>query len=290
MKPKLLLSVNRSSCGTTSLYHTIWNSKYAHGGIVKESQYLYRIQSPYWQREIDTYHKNKPWSEVRIVKPWSIPKDVFKTSLNEEAIDDYFRNEERSLGKYVKYYHRLWETVKDDFQSVADFSNMNGELTEEFLMSIKDELVNDFDVKVIMIFRDPIRRLWSICNRRSGWENVTPESLLEKYTDANYKPIKHPFIRYVDMYERHVKVWGKEKVKFIISEDFFKGETQSLSNFLEFDILPPVIKSDRTYSMKYDIDSETWRYAYKKYKWLYDEFENTFGFIPDAWIDTGFYK
>ena len=72
--------------------------------------------------------------------------------------------------------------------------------------------------------------------------------------------------------------------------DFFKGETQSLSNFLEFDILPPVIKSDRTYSMKYDIDSETWRYAYKKYKWLYDEFENTFGFIPDAWIDAGFYK
>jgi len=92
------------------------------------------------------------------------------------------------------------------------------------------------------------------------------------------------------MYERHVKVWGKEKVKFIISEDFFKGETQSLSNFLGFDILPPIIKSNKTYSMKYDIDFETWRYAYKKFKWLYDEFENTFGFIPDAWIDTGFYK
>ena len=118
MKPKLLLSVNRSSSGTTSLYHTVWNSKYAHGGIVKESQYLYKMQSPSWQKKIDTYHNNKTWRDVRILKPWSLPSDVFKTTLMGKDINEFFKSEELSLEKYVKYYLRLWETVKDDFQSL----------------------------------------------------------------------------------------------------------------------------------------------------------------------------
>lgn len=284
MKPKLLLSAGLSTSGSTSLYYTIWNNKYAHGGVVKESNYLYRIQSPKEWEQNKEHNKNKKQFSKDIDKPWKLEdvSNIFNTSLSEKHIHEYLHTKV-SLEKYINYNLRLWEEVKDNFQSVADFSNRNSQLTGQFMMSIRDELLKYFDIKVVMIFRDPIRKLWGICNRRSKWGEGSPESILKKYID-------YPNVNYVDLYERYVRVWGKHRVKFIINEDFYKGDVQPLSDFLEFPISSSYqdIKylddiKGRVYSDWCDIDYETWNYAYNNMKWVYENFENNFGCIPSDW-------
>ena len=281
MKPKLLLSAGLPSSGSTSLYYTVWDNNYAHGGVLKENNYLLSIQSP---ERFKQNRKKKDFGK-KIDTPWKTNSEFFNPSLSEEHYTNVSFDAlcSSSLEKYINYNLKLWEDVKDNFQSVADFSNSNRHLTEEFMMSIRDELLKYFDIKVVMIFRDPIRMVWSTCNRRSKLGEGSPESILEKNFD-------HPNLKYVELYEKYVRVWGKDKVKLIINEDFYKGDTKSLSKFLEFNILPTYKKithlsslKEKLYSQWCNYNYETWKYAYENMKWVYENFENNFGYIPSDW-------
>ena len=59
MKPKLLLNAGYPSTGTTSLYFTLWNNKYGHGGHWKENEYLMFLQSPHLFESRKKIHKNR---------------------------------------------------------------------------------------------------------------------------------------------------------------------------------------------------------------------------------------
>ena len=85
----------------------------------------------------------------------------------------------------------------------------------------KDQLLEHFDIKVMMIFRDPIRRLWSssLCDRK----NMTWNGKVEY------------FARYVDIYKKYVNVFGKERVMPLIMEEIWEDPTP-LSDFLSYKI------------------------------------------------------
>tara|TARA_B100000902_G_scaffold135629_1_gene133935 strand:- start:223 stop:1101 length:879 start_codon:yes stop_codon:yes gene_type:complete len=281
VKPKLLLSAGLPASGSTSLYYTVWNNKYAHGGAMKESNYLLSIEFPEKFKQNNEDHKNKKGFGMGVDRLWVMPSEVFDSSFIEDVGFNALCSS--SLEKYINYNLKLWETVKDNFESVTDFSNSNRQLTEKFMMSIRDELLKYFDIKVVMIFRDPIRMVWSACNRRSKLGEGLPESIIEQY-------FYHPNVRYVDLYERYVRVWGKDRVKFIINEDFYKGDMQPLSKFLEFPISPTYKNithlsslKEKVYSQWCDLGYETWKYAYENMKWVYDDFENNFGYMPSDW-------
>ena len=276
MKPKLLLNAGYPSSGTTSLYYTLWSNKYGHGGGVKESNYLLHIQSPQVEKDREKLHQSKKKYGKGMYRPWGLPNKVFTNHS--------FNHTNPSIDKYIDYYLKLWEDIKDEYVSVLDFSNAEQQLTEEFMLSIKDELLKNFDIKVVMTLRDPIRRLWSLCNRKSLTEGGTPLSHM-KFDDPN--------LSYTDKYKKYVRVWGENNVKVIINEEFYAGHTNSLSHFLNYDIKPKYSNitrlskmKDDMYSQWCDLDKDTWKLAYNNMKWIYDEYNN----IPKVWRGTGFYK
>ena len=90
---------------------------------------------------------------------------------------------------------------------------------------IKPRLLEYFKVKVIMIFRDPFRRLWSVCNKG----NIRD---FRRWVSGELEPNA----MYADIYKRHRNVWGEENVHMIVMEELWEGKTQALSNFLDFPI------------------------------------------------------
>ena len=310
MKPKLLLNAGTCFSATSPLWYTLnLDNKYCHPGHVKEHNYLWhmdigkitdnksvRLQN--WQKYIVKGHKKSKGQKFEHVLPEMLAESKWvkdKWTLDENR--DFFANKEINIEKYIKYYLKHWDNVKEDFQSVADFSNQNAVLSVPFMKKIKPKLLEHFDVKVTMIFRDPIRRLWSSINRVCHFD-------LEK-TKEHFKFCvsgrMEDNVYYSDIYNRHCNVWGKENVHMIVMEELWSdyGKMIDLSNFLDFPItkihenvyypemgtkapklrgLPDQWKSD-----KLDLDKETWEYASEHMNHVYKSFEYTFGYIPTNW-------
>ena len=65
------------------------------------------------------------------------------------------------MSDYISYYYKVWEHVKSEYSSVGDFSNTFAAMDESFLEIIRDDILNAFDLKITIIFRDPVRRLYA---------------------------------------------------------------------------------------------------------------------------------
>tara|TARA_B100001109_G_scaffold159809_1_gene130066 strand:+ start:513 stop:1373 length:861 start_codon:yes stop_codon:yes gene_type:complete len=280
MKPKLLLNAGFPSTGTTSLYYTLWTNKYGHGGHCKENDYLINLQSPHLFEIRNNIKKNNINFSEGVERPWDLPQNVF---LNYQTSIFPLDIENLKIEKYIVYYLDLWERIKDEYQSIMDFSNTEQQLSEKFMLSIRENLLKNFDIKIVMTLRDPINRLWSFSNRRSLTQGGDPQSWMKKYFDDSN-------ISYSGKYKRYVRVWGEDNVKVIINEDFYAGQTQPLSDFLEHDMAPTFNEIShlsnikrKVYSNWCEIDLKTWKDAFENMSWVYDEFEKTFGYIPDQW-------
>ena len=266
----LLISAGTAFSASSPLHYTLClDNKYAHTGLCKENFYLYSLQEGVNIEFGRDTSKNKP------------PQMTITHGCEEL----YGR---RSINSYIRYYQRLWEHIKTDYQAVADFSNQNACLTEKFMKSIKPNLLKCFNVKVIMIFRDPIRRLWSVCNKGNIRE-------FRRWVSGELEPNA----MYSDIYKKYRNVWGEENVHMIVMEELWENKTQALSDFLDFPIntihenvyypergtKAPHYKylRDQWISDKHDLDVKTWEYAMSNMGWVYKDFKDTFGYIPDKW-------
>ena len=109
-----------------------------------------------------------------------------------------------------------------------DFSQSTWLLTEEQLIEIKNSLSN-FNIKIILMFREPVSRLWSYCNMIcEDWNtNSTPKQLFDEYvTKCDI---------YVDIFNKFNNVF--DEVICLSTEKFFgsQEECDKLTNFLEID-------------------------------------------------------
>ena len=121
----------------------------------------------------------------------------------------------------------------DDYSSYIseykyDFSQSNWLLTEEQLIEIKNSL-SKFNIKIILMFREPVSRLWSYCNMIcEDWNtNSTPKQLFDEYvTKCDI---------YVDIFNKFNNVF--DEVLCLSTEKFFgsQEECDKLTNFLEID-------------------------------------------------------
>jgi len=88
------------------------------------------------------------------------------------SVEKALISEPYTIQKYIDYHKAHWENIKDNYKSLVDFSNSNGALNPSFLKKYIPILQNDFDIKVVMIFRDPVRREWS--NRNHSKYTLEP--------------------------------------------------------------------------------------------------------------------
>ena len=311
MKPVLLLNIGTPFSATSPLHYTLgWDNKYAHTGHQKEHHYLYVLESDKQlvnDGQVNNSHTldqlKDRLSTINERRNPNKPKILSKDSEYVKFDGKDFYSKEISIQKYINYYLTHYNHIKEDYKAVADFSNANACLSEEFMLSIKDELLKHFDVKVTVVFRDPVRRLWSISNKfnnRSTFSsleiNPNPHDWIKMCVGGKLEPNCY----YHDIIRRHRNVWGDDRVHPIIMEEFWAGDTQPLSDFLDFPITklhenvyypdmganPPHYEylKDQWSSDKVDLDDQTRDYCLDRLSYLYKLFEDEYGRIPEAWM------
>ena len=146
---------------------------------------------------------------------------------------------------------------------------------------IRDKLV-DFDIKITLIFRDPIRKIWS-----------------EARTQYNRMYNKKGGVRqtslYGKVYEKHVRVFGEDRVFPMVMERVWENPSE-LSNFLGHPI-PKMHRNayypergtnikefpefwDQWRNEKNPIDYDRLR---KEFDLCYQDYERVFGEVPVEW-------
>ena len=211
--------------GTTSLSRLIANDVY------KEPQYLFGLY------DFDSCY------------PELYPKEVIDTHVK------FILNENRtilnldtpySFNDYSKYISK----------NKYDFSQTTWLLTEQQLIQIKNSL-SQFNIKIILMFREPVSRLWSYCNMIcEDWNtSSSPKQLFDEYiTKCDI---------YVDIFDKFNNVFND--VLCLSTEEFFgsQEECNKLTDFLEIDRIVMINRVSNDYDY-----NEFDQYELQKYQGL----------------------
>ena len=279
---------------STPLWYTLQlDNHYMHSGLKKESEYIRKILRSPTRRFEQLVEKRAKQSKMAIdMQVETINKHMF---LNQED-KDILLKAPYTLEKYVSFYKRLWESLQENncpHQAVGDVSNANYDIPEKMCHELVEKLSEYFEVKVYMIVRDPIRRLWSEvggfwgpdCKRQ--WRNKN-EVIQAFYERINRRSLSLDYISVIEKWERVCPI------HVIIMEQLWEGdeqerERQRLSDFLDYDIKKiheNVYCPDRGPNAPH-YDGLPDQYTSDKY-WLQDELYNqVLPFFPvyQQWVD-----
>ena len=202
--------------GTTSLSRLIPNI------VNKEPQYLFGL-----------YNFSSCYPEL-------YPEDVVNTHIN--FILDQNKQE---LNLDVPYSFDDYSSYISQYK--YDFSQSTWLLTEEQLIEIKNSL-SKFNIKIILMFREPVDRLWSYCNMIcQDWNtSSTPKQLFDEYvTKCDI---------YVDIFNKFNNVF--DEVLCLSTEKFFgsQEECDKLTDFLGIDKI--VMVNELSNNLNYDTLSQ----------------------------------
>jgi hypothetical protein len=157
-------------------------------------------------------------------------------------VDKYL---EGNMDKKVHIAHvRTWEQYQKLFRDVRD-EHALGEVSNSYLYlpstahAIAEKLP---DVKIIMILRNPIDRLYSqfLMNLRLG--KIAEKDLLKEIQADQSKPIKgwgvsHLYLEVGNYYEqvkRYTDTFLPEKIKIILLDDFKKDAKREMKYLFQF--------------------------------------------------------
>jgi hypothetical protein len=200
---------------------------------------------------------------------------------------NYFWSPPFTIEKYIEYYVKHWDFIKHDYKAVSDFSNPNGQCSPEFLMKYAPALKSVFDVKIHVVFRDPLRRLWSLRQKQNPKDPV--RQFMKMGVDFGY----------VQFFLKFVEAFGIENCHMTIMEEFWNGETKELSDFIDYEIkevhpnayVPdlgpnaPRIQylDDQWESDIMHMPKEVKEYGLNMLKPVYIHFKDYFGDLPEQW-------
>ena len=217
MKSKLFLCPGMAKSGTTTLWKLLYFNNLINNIEYKETHYL-KVLCDMRDGNTDNIYPQE------IKSSWA--NFLITRNREESGLDIPY-----SFKDYKRY---LNQNLKDKSQAVADFSQTISILPEYFLKEIRDYLCDHFDVKIIILFRDPIKRLFSHCVNLSaeisGWHNKikSPRELFFEYLELpQFQNL------YVDVKSKFKKIF--DNVIFLSTEKFYTNQTEHdrLSDFLE---------------------------------------------------------
>ena len=322
-KPKFIIIAGTGWSASTPLWYTLQvQNKFVHGGLVKENNFLDSISltpSMRFKKRKDIYQETKKFNlskESRIIRNLSIITDNFRKNSHKKRIpgvkDDIFFTQEEldeykkysfTLEKYITFYKRHWKHLQENncpYQGVGDFSNSNAWLPQEFCYKVVDKLSDDFDVKVLLIVRDPIRRLWS--EMGGYWDPDSPRQWenIEEYKKMFFDHVNWGHLHYFMILEKWERV---APTHVIIMEQLWEGdeqerEKQRLSDFLDYDIKnihenvycpdrgvnAPHYKGlhDQWWSDKYSLSDELYNQVLPLMP-IYQQWVDRYGSLPLYW-------
>ena len=294
MKPTLFLNVGTGWSGTTPLYYTLgWYNKYCHSGHRKEKGYLWLMDLSETRNTFERvkfykqfFGPSKQSTTNRKPKIFTHESKYIGGNWTEDEIK-YFWSPPFTIEKYIEYYIKHWDFIKHDYKAVSDFSNPNGQCSPEFLRKYAPALKSVFDVKVHAVFRDPLRRLWSLRQKQNPKDPV--RQFMKMGVDFGY----------VQFFLKFVEAFGIDNCHITIMEEFWNGQTKELSDFIDYDIkdvhknayVPdlgpnaPRIQylNDQWESDIMHMPKEVKEYGMNMLKPVYIHFKDYFGDLPEQW-------
>ncbi|MBL40764.1 MAG: hypothetical protein CL761_05570 [Chloroflexi bacterium] len=234
-----------------------------------------------------------------------LAKSIWHNKQKHRKFD--FIRKNTTLLWYIQY---MKSKVKDSHRGVCDFSNSNGDLPDYFLKEIAPALEEEFDVRVTMIWRDPVRRSYSHLSAKykkykmSSEDHIEWQMIKKQYPDSiSYWKSKldrpEPFL--VPDYIKNLNNWKSafKKVYPVIMEEVWE-DPSGLSDFIGMKIekmhdnvyFPergtkrPEIKGlrDQWSSDMQDLSNNDLQYGRNKLEWVYNNFQKEFGYIPQLWL------
>ena len=132
-------------------------------GHLKENWYLKRLcEYPKYEEHFKEIYT--PGQNLYNKRPSQHPWGQYLSCKNKFAVKtplDPYLASPPSIENYISYWKSHWETVKDTYAAVCDFTNGNYALPYEFWAEVAPKLREHFNVKVTFQFRDPVRRYFS---------------------------------------------------------------------------------------------------------------------------------
>lgn len=316
-------------CGTSSLWYTLQHLQpYLFTGSRKETFYL---------RALDHYNLEGFLNLEKHIAENQLAYGTVKKSkgsvcseystLSKSEIDP--KKEQAtyqappSLKTYIEYYLELSRASDKYFKCVADFSNANAFVSTNLIKEANKELSKHFNVKSIIMFRDPVRRLFSqigssYYHRKTlTYDKNLISNPVERYVKnfLNTKDLRNiPWIDYTKQIKEYRSVFG-EALHLSIMEEFFKNPEDCMNNpsviemgrFLNYKIqkvypcafVPdkginaPHIEclEDQYLSDGEPLTPEMYQFCFDKMKFIYEEFKDVYGYLPEGWgepIDYGY--
>ena len=141
-KPLFVICVGTGWSATTPLYYTLQDAKIANA-FIKESNILC---------------PNLDFSEK------------YKVTKNLVYLDP-------TVDNYITFLHEYYQSIADEYRGVCDFTTSYATLPPDIISTFADKLKDNFNVKILMIFRDPVRRLFSHISHLS---NSSPNAFLKE--------------------------------------------------------------------------------------------------------------
>lgn len=302
MKPKILLYYGYGWAASSPLVYTLQrNIKYAHFGYTKTFRY--------WEL-IDVYKKvcNNTWENWSSYEP-STHRMNLKIDLEplyDFSLDHYHKIMigEPTISKYIEFYHALYDhVITKGYKSVGDAysikckSNRYFSKASEAMKQFSEAVKSEFDVKVIGIVRDPVRRAWG--NYLATVEKY--ESMIG-YSPNLILPARMRVYDYVKDFNRMTELFG-DNVYVTVMEELWEGDgATGLSEFLEHpikksDLWKNLYSPDKGHLVEYDKDvpcqaygqdmleltPETYLHYRKKYDYIYQSWKQKFGSLPLHW-------
>lgn len=248
-KPKLLFLSGFGWAATNPLFRTLRdNAKVIFPGYCKEPDTLPWIydrdcksKPDFFDHVLSVKYKNLCEKHPKFLS--TRPENIFSKTT---TLDDF-----------IDYYTRLYDNKdRGSRQYVCDFSNRNSSLSPEFISEIAPALKDNFDVKVMMIARNPVRRSYSFTSamyrtkpvENSGigklWDNKDPESRRRWQEKTKDFPDSISYWKYLVQKDHmnlarfsYIDVYKKWAAHFpmlpIVMEDLWGGNVEPLENFLE---------------------------------------------------------
>ena len=141
-KPLFVICVGTGWSATTPLYYTLQDAKIANA-FIKESNIL----CP----NLDFSEKHKATKNTVYLNP--------------------------TIDNYITFLHEYYQSISDEYRGVCDFTTSYATLPPDIISTFADKLKDNFNVKILMIFRDPVRRLFSHISHLS---NSSPNAFLKE--------------------------------------------------------------------------------------------------------------
>ena len=204
------------------------------------------------------------------------------------------------ISGYISYYKALSKhVVSKGYKSVADFYtpvHFDTPFSQKLYSAIKE----NFDVKIIYITRDPIRRAFS--QYLDKVQRVVKEPYVRYWRELLTLPANFPARNYVEDFRFAQKVFGSTNVHMTVMEELWEGDgsaLEKLSTFLNHpisELWKNLYSPDRGHLLQSDTDVDCQSHQYrmeltpdvysdlkKKYQHHYDHWEYFFGSLPLFW-------